>query len=114
MQHLHSFTADGMRRFGQELARSREQRAEDNRRNRSDMLRGLADFQKRAGDGAADRRKRAAEDADARRLFMSELRSGVHAFLTRCGLSRAGMAADHREMAGELAAAKDAWRGRPR
>lgn len=114
MQHLHSFTADGMRRFGQELARSREQRADDNRRNRGDMLAGLADFRKRAEEGAADRRKRAAEEADARRLFMSELKSGVHAFLNRCGLSRAEMAADHRAMAGELAAAKEAWRGRPR
>lgn len=112
MQHFHSFTADGMQRLGQDLAACREQRAESNRQTRASMLSALADFRKRHSEEAAQRRKRAEQEADERRLFMSELKSGVHAFMNRCGLSRGEMAADLRAMAGELAAAQKAWRDR--
>ena len=114
MQQFHSFTADGMQRLGQELSASREQRAESNRQIRASMLSALADFRKRHREETAQRRTRAEQDADKRRLFMSELKSGVHAFMNRCGLSRGEMAADLRAMAGELAAAQSAWRNRSR
>lgn len=114
MQHFHSFTADGMRRLGEELVAQRQQRAEGQRQARASTFATLSDFRKKFQEQANDRRKDAEEQADARRLFMSELKSGAHAFMSRCALNRAEMAADLRAMAGELHAAREAWRNRPR
>lgn len=114
MQHFHSFTADGMRRLGEELQAQKQHRAEAQRQARAATFATLSDFRKKFQEQADDRRRRAEQEADARRLFMSELKSGTHAFMSRCGLNRAEMAADLRAMAGELEAAKAAWRNRPR
>lgn len=114
MQHFHSFTADGMRRLGEELSAQRQRRADSQQQARASTFTTLSDFRKKLELQAEDRRKRAEQEADARRLYMSELKSGVHAFMSRCGLNRAEMAADLRSMAGELDQAKQAWRNRPR
>jgi hypothetical protein len=114
MAHFHSFTADGMRRLGEELSAQRHRRAESQKQARDATFTTLSDFRKKLEGQAQDRQKRAAQEADARRLFMSELKSGVHAFMNRCGLNRAEMASDLRAMAGELNAAKQAWQNRPR
>lgn len=113
MEHFHSFTAEGMRRLGQDLAASRERRADAQRKATASTLSALADFRNKRREEAEDRKKRAEAEADARRLFMSELKSGAHAFLNRCALSRGEMASDLRAMAAELQAAKEAWRTRP-
>ena len=113
MAHFQSFTADGMRRLGQDLHTQQQRRSESLKQGRAAMLSALGDFRKRFQEDADARRKQAEQDADARRLFMSELKSGVHAFINRCGLSRAEMAADLRAMAGELEATREAWRNRP-
>ncbi len=114
MTHFHSFTADGMRRLGEELSAQRHRRAEAQKQARSATFTTLSDFRKKLEEQAEDRRKRAEQQADARRLYMSELKSGVHAFVSRCGLNRAEMASDLRAMAGELQAARQAWQNRPR
>jgi hypothetical protein len=55
-----------------------------------------------------DRRRRAERAADARRVYASELRSGVRALLDRCELTRASLAT-------EINAAREAFRStRPR
>lgn len=114
MAHFTSFTADGMRRLGQDLHASQQRRTQSLKDARSATFTALEDFRKKFEESANARRKQAELDADARRLFMSELKSGVHAFINRCGLSRAEMAADLQAMAGELDAAREAWRNRPR
>jgi hypothetical protein len=92
--HFTSFTPEGMRTFRQTLSAQAEQRRE--------FVAGLYSAER-------DRRQIAAKDADARRLFISELRSGVHALRSRFGLARRDMVADFQLMARELQAARQAF-----
>lgn len=114
MESFHSFTAEGMRHLGEDLAAARQHRVEAVRQARASTLTTLSDFRARLREQADARRKRGEQEADARRLFTSELKSGVHAFMSRCGLNRAEMAADLRATASDIEAAKEAWRSRPR
>jgi hypothetical protein len=101
--HFSSFTPEAMRAIRNgfaALAERRREFLEGTRRYTSAML---ADFEEQ-------RRQRAARDADARRLFMSELRSGVHSLRNRFELARGEVALQRREMAGELRAAREAFR----
>jgi hypothetical protein len=111
--HFSSFTADAMQAFGQEMAADFQRRAEFLKSTRDHTANMLANFRRDHQEAAARRREGAERDADGRRLFMSEMRSGVHALLGRFELSRKEMAADLQEMAGELRAASDAFRRRP-
>ncbi len=96
--HFRSFTPEWGFAFGQELADGFERRREfvDNTRHNTSAF--LADF-RRAHRAAAERA------ADGRRVFMSELRSGVHALRNRFQL-------DLRQMGNELYAAGEAFRSR--
>jgi hypothetical protein len=60
---------------------------------------------------SSERRRRnvAAQDADTRRLFVSELRSGVHALRNRFELARRDVVADFQQMASELRAARQSF-----
>ncbi len=110
--HFGSFTADAMRGLGEGLAADARQRAEfleSARQHTQGLLQGSRRDHQETEKG---RRERAESEADARRLFMSELRSDVHALLGRFELSRKEMAGDLREMASELHAACDAFRAR--
>lgn len=104
--HFSSFTPDAMRRFGQELAADFQRRREfvDNTKHQTSAF---------LADARADRQKRAERGADGRRLFMSELRSGVHALRSKFEIARHEVAADLREMASERRAASEAFRRRP-
>ncbi|HUU01261.1 MAG TPA: hypothetical protein VM425_07485 [Myxococcota bacterium] len=94
--HFSSFTSEAMRAFREGLAADFQRRAEfiHNLRKHT-MLEGFRH----------DRRRRVKSEADARGLFVSELKSGVHSLLNRFELGR-------REMAREFQAARDAWRNR--
>jgi hypothetical protein len=112
-RHFSSFTPEAMRAFGQELADGAQRRTEvlNDTRNRTVAM--LAAFRTEHRDAEASRRQRAGRDADARRLFVSELRSGVHALMGRFDLSRKETAGDLQEMAHELRAARHAFLNRP-
>lgn len=111
--HFSSFTPEAMRAFGQELAADFQRRTEFLKNSRNHTFGMLANFRRDHQDAAAKRRQGAEREADARRLFMSELKSGVHALLGRFELSRKEVAGDLQEMAGEFRAACDAFRNRP-
>ena len=111
--HFSSFTPEAMRAFGQDLATDFQSRQEFLRKTRNHTTAMLADFRRGHRAAEARRRQGAAREADGRRLFMSELRSGVHALKNRFELGRHEMAADFRQMAGELRAASEAFRDRP-
>lgn len=111
--HFSSFTPEAMRAFGQELAADLRARTEALKSGRDHTCSMLACFRKDRQEAEAKRRQGAEQQADARRLFMSELSSGVHSLLARFELSRKEMAGDLQEMAGELRAACDAFRNRP-
>lgn len=97
--HFSSFTPEAMRAFGQELADGFPRRTEFVNDIRNHTFAMLAGFRK-------ERRERAPGEAEARRLFVSELKSGVHSLMGRFELSR-------KEMTRELQAACDAFRNRP-
>ena len=111
--HFGSFTPEAMRAFGQELAADFQRLREFLDKTRKQTSAMLADFRRGHREAEAQRRQRAAREADGRRLFMSELRSGGHALKNRFDLGRREMAADFRQMAGELHAASEAFRNRP-
>ncbi|MDD5309178.1 MAG: hypothetical protein PHU25_17840 [Deltaproteobacteria bacterium] len=111
--HFSSFTPEAMRAFGQELAAGFQSRREFLDKTRNHTVAMLANFRRVHREAESQRRQRAAREADERRLFMSELRSGVHALKNRFELGRHEMAADFRQMAGELRAASEAFRNRP-
>jgi hypothetical protein len=111
--HFSSFTSETMHALGQELAAEQQERQELLARNRSNTQALLANAHRERCDAEARRRDHAAQEADARRLFMSELRSGVHALRNRFELARRDMAADFQQMAAELRAAREAFRNRP-
>ena len=111
--HFSNFTPDAMRGLGQELAADFQRRREfiaDTKQKTSVFL---ADARKVLGEVETERRKGAEQQADGRRLFMSELRAGVHALRSKFEISRRGMVEDLQEMAGELRAASAAFRARP-
>ncbi|MBI4703934.1 MAG: hypothetical protein HY744_22730 [Deltaproteobacteria bacterium] len=112
--HFSSFTPEAMRALGQEMAAGVRRRAEHFDRVRGDTFAMLAEFRRDHRAAESQRRRRAEHDAEDRRLFASELRSGAHALLGRFGLGRRERAADLQDMAGELRAASDAFRRRPR
>jgi len=112
--HFSSFTPEAMRAFGKDLADGLQRRTEFLKNTRNHTLSMLASFRKEHTAAAAQRRERASSDADARRLFMSELKSGVHSLLGRFELSRKEMARDLQDMSRELHAAGDAFRNRSR
>lgn len=111
--HFSSFTPEAMRAFGQELVADFQRRREflDNTRHHTTAF--LADFRRAHQEAESQRRQRAGREVDARRLFMSELRSGVHALRNRFELTRRETTADIRQMASELRAASGAFRSRP-
>jgi hypothetical protein len=77
--HFSSFTPETMRGFGQDLAADFHDRREFVDKTRNQMFTMLADSRREHCEAEAQRRQRAAGEADGRRLFMSEIRSGVHA-----------------------------------
>jgi hypothetical protein len=111
--HFSSFTPEAMTAFGQELAAELQRRRElvETTRTHTNAL--LAAAHQERCETEAQRRQLAAQAADARRLFTSELRSGVHALRNRFELARRDMAADLQQMATELHAASEAFRSRP-
>jgi len=111
--HFSSFTPEAMRAFGQELAAGFKNRREFIEKTRDHTSTMLADFRRGHNEAAAQRRQGAARDADGRRVFMSELRSGVHALKNRFELGRREVASDLRQMAVELRAASESFRSRP-
>jgi len=70
----------------------------------------LADSRHNLAEAEAERRQCAAGEADSRRLFVSELRSEVHALRNRFELARRDMVADLQQMGVEVRAARDAFR----
>ncbi|MBI5524884.1 MAG: hypothetical protein HY897_00975 [Deltaproteobacteria bacterium] len=104
--HFSSFTPEAMRALGQELATAHQQRREFLGNIRDQMSAFLEEAE-------VQRRKRAKREANGRKIFMSELQSGVHALRERSQLTRREMAKDLRRMAVEVRAASEAWRGRP-
>ena len=111
--HFTSFTPEAMRAFGHQLAADARRRTEliEDTRNRTSAM--LAGFRSQHREAEALRRQRAEREADGRLLVTSELKSGVHALLTRFELGRKEMAGDLREMARDLHAACEAFRNRP-
>lgn len=112
-QHFTSFTPEAMRAFGQELAADLQRRMEFIDKTRKDTFATLAQFRREHRDAEAQRCKRAAREADNRQQFVSELKSGVNTLLQGFDVSQRAVAADLREMAGELKAACETWRNRP-
>ncbi len=110
--HFTSFTPEAMRAFGQGLADGLQRRAESLIDARNETVAMLASFRRDHCGAEAGRRRRAGEDADARQLYVSELRSGVHALLNRFEMSREETAGDLQEMARQLRGASDAFRNR--
>jgi hypothetical protein len=110
--HFNNFTPEAMRAFGQELADGLQRRVEFIHHTRNETFAALADSRKEHTSAEAKRRERASREADARRLFMSELKSGVHSLLGRFELSRKEMAEDFQGMARELHSACDAFQNR--
>jgi len=110
--HFTNFTPEAMRAFGQELAEGLQRRAEFIHHTRNETFAALADSRREHTSAEAKRRERASREADARRLFMSELKSGVHSLLGRFELSRKEMAEDLQGMARELHSACDAFQNR--
>jgi len=111
-RHFRSFTPEAMRAFGQELADGFQRRIEFLCHTRNHTLTMLADSRKDRAVTEVKRRERASREADARRLFMSTLKSGVHSLLGRFELSRKEMAEDLQGMAREFQAASDAFQNR--
>jgi len=99
-QYFHSFTPEAMRALGEQIFASHRHRVDFVDRTRSYTLALLDTFRRQ-------HREAAEHAAGARRLFVKDLRSGVHSLLGRFQLSR-------RVMAGELQSAREAWRKRPR
>lgn len=97
MSHFTSFTPEGMAAFRQTLNADAAQRRE--------FVAALFSNERR-------RRNTAAQNADTRRLFVSELRSGVHALRNRFELARRDMVADFQQMASELRAARQSFQNR--
>lgn len=94
--HFSSFTPEAMRALGKGMAVLHQGRVEFVSRNAKETAEMLGRFR-------AQRRQSARHDANARRIFVSEAKAGVHALLRRFGLVR-------REVAADIKAAKDAWR----
>jgi uncharacterized protein YukE len=111
--HFSSFTPEAMRAFGQELAADSHRRRELLDRTRRQTAAFLADFRGKQREAATERKQRAGREADGRRLFVSELRSGVHALKNRFELARRDLSTELRQMAGRLGAAQEAFRNRP-
>jgi hypothetical protein len=103
--HFTSFTPDAMRTFGHALSAGAAERHEL-------VVNLLATANRDRHQAESRRRKTAAEAADSRRLFVSELQSGVHALRTRFALDRRDMVADFQQMASELNAARQAFHDR--
>jgi hypothetical protein len=97
MSHFTSFTPEGMAAFRQTLNADAAQRRE--------FVAALFSNERR-------RRNTAAQNADTRRLFVSELRSGVHALRNRFELARRDMVADFQQMASELRSARQSFQNR--
>lgn len=102
MSHFTSFTPEGMRSFRQTLDNGTAQRQEF-------VANLFSTSQRERREAEHKRQLAAAQNADARRLFVSELRSGVHALRSRFGLARRDMVADFQLMASELQAARQAF-----
>jgi len=110
--HFSSFTPEAMEALGQQLAAELQQRRDLIETMRSNTHSLLAAANHERSETETQRRQLAAQAADARRLFTSELRSGVHALRNRFELARRDMAADLQQMATELHAASAAFRSR--
>jgi hypothetical protein len=110
--HFTSFTPEAMEAFGQELASELQRRRDLVESTRSNTHALLSAANHERSEMENQRRQLAAQAADARRLFTSELRSGVHAMRNRFELARRDVAADLQQMATELHAASAAFRAR--
>jgi hypothetical protein len=111
--HFSNFTPEAMRALGQAFAAGAQKRMEFVEQIRSATFTLLADSRQQLEEAEADRRQRAAGEADSRRLFVSELRSEVHALRNRFELARRDMAADLQQMGAEVRAAREAFRAGP-
>jgi hypothetical protein len=112
--HFTNYTPEAMKALGQEFASKLKDRMEflNSARNQTAAL--LVGSRTHHQEAESTRRQRAGEEADSRRLFMSELRSGVHALLGRFELSRKERASDLKKMNGEFWMACETFRNRPR
>ncbi len=97
MSHFTTFTPERMAAFRQTLTTDAAQRRE---------------FVAALFSNERLRRNVAAQDADTRRLFVSELRSGVHALRNRFELARRDVVTDFQQMASELRAARQSFQKR--
>jgi hypothetical protein len=111
--HFTNYTPEAMKALGQEFAAKLKDRIEflNGARNKTVAL--LVGSRKHHETAESTRRQQAGEEADSRHLFMSELRSGVHALLGRFELSRKERASDLKKMSGEFWSACDTFRNRP-
>jgi hypothetical protein len=108
--HFDRFTSESMALFGQELLSESRRRSESIRSTRDQTAKTLADFHKAQDIKIAEMKKQVEIDADNRRIFMSELRSGVHSLLGRFKLLRQQRLDDCRKMAQEFRDAANAFR----
>ena len=111
--HFTIFTPEAMRAFGQDLAAEAQGRREFIDKTAHHTFAMLAEFRRAHREAEARRRGRAVREAAGRRLFLSDLRSGVQTLRDRFEVGRREMAADFQEMVGELRAAGEAFRNRP-
>lgn len=105
--HFTSFTPEAMYALGQELADDFQRRAEFLRHSREQTVAMLAKFREKE-------HERAWCEAEARRIFVSELKADIILLLERYALNRQEVAEALQEMARECRAAKIEWRNRPR
>jgi hypothetical protein len=111
--HFASYTPETMKALGQEFAAKLKDRIEFISGARNQTVDLLVKSRKHHQEAESSRRQRAGEEADSRHVFMSELRSGVHALLGRFELSRKERASDLKKMSGEFWSASETFRNRP-
>lgn len=111
--HFSNFTPEAMRSLNQVFAAGAQMRQEFVEQIRSATFNLLADSRRSLAEAEAERRQSAMSEADSRRLFVSELRSEVHALRNRFELARRDMVADLQQMGVEVRAAREAFRSDP-
>jgi len=112
--HFNSFTPEAMRGLGEQLAADFRQRLDFINQTRSHTAALLDTFRHQHRAAERQRRQQAARATNARTLFAKDLKSSVHSLLGSFQLRQQEVAANLREMAGELQSARQAWRERTR
>lgn len=92
--------------FGRDLAADIRQRAEFLARTQQETHEMLERFRSEQRQIEAERKRLAAESAEARHLFVRDLKSEVYALLSRFELHRQDMAADLANMASQVRRAR--------